>query len=75
MNFIGPAQPTPLTEAARMKPSVTRGTMNTVMLCREWAEEHWEAVCVTTAILSSISVAAILAVGFNVMSTQLAGFR
>jgi hypothetical protein len=40
-----------------------------VMLCREWAEDHWEAVGMIASILCAVTLATILAVAFNLVGT------
>ena len=42
---------------------------STVMLCREWAEDHWEAVGMIASILCAVTLATILAVAFNLIGT------
>ena len=38
---------------------------------REWAEEHWEAVGMMASMFCALTLATMLAVSFNVISTQL----
>jgi hypothetical protein len=40
-----------------------------VMLCREWAEDHWEAVGMIASILCAVTLATIFAVAFNLIGT------
>ena len=40
-----------------------------IMLCREWAEDHWEAVGMIASILCAVTLATILAVAFNLIGT------
>ena len=40
-----------------------------VMLCREWADDHWEAVGMIAAVLCAVTLATILAVAFNLIGT------
>jgi hypothetical protein len=40
-----------------------------VMLCREWAEDHWEAVGMIASILCAVMLATIFAVAFNLIGT------
>jgi hypothetical protein len=40
-----------------------------VTLCREWAEDHWEAVGMIASILCAVTLATILAVAFNLVGT------
>jgi hypothetical protein len=40
-----------------------------VTLCREWAEEHWEAVGMIASIVCAVTLATILAVAFNLVGT------
>jgi hypothetical protein len=39
------------------------------MLCREWAEDHWEAVGMIASILGAVTLATILALAFNLIGT------
>jgi hypothetical protein len=40
-----------------------------VVLCREWAEDHWEAVGMIASIVCAVTLATILAVAFNLVGT------
>ena len=42
----------------------------TMTLCREWAEEHWEAIGMLASILCAVTLSTILAVSFNVISAR-----
>ena len=44
-----------------------------LMLSRKWAEEHWEAASMIGSLLCAVIIAVILAVTFNVVSTELSG--
>jgi hypothetical protein len=51
--------------------SSTQGVTDFMTGCLDWAEEHWEAVAVMVSLLCALSLAALLAVTFNVVSTKL----
>jgi hypothetical protein len=39
-----------------------------VTICREWAEDHWEAVGVIVSILCAVMAATILTVAYNLIA-------
>jgi hypothetical protein len=57
--------------AVMLLESPTQRVTNPVTRCLDWAEDHWEAVGMTASLLAALVLATILAVGFNVVSTQL----
>ena len=57
--------------AVALSAPATRSATDTMSLCLEWAEEHWEVVGVMISMLGALSAAVILAVTFNVVATQL----
>jgi hypothetical protein len=42
---------------------------------RDWAEEHWAGVATALSIGAALTLAAILALGFNVVTTRFDGKR
>ena len=68
MNRIGRPQrasdPAPALMELAAPRHATAGT-----LCRDWAEEHWEVVGMIASMLCAVTVAIILAVTFNVVSS------
>ena len=70
MNLIGQSHRGPEIVAIALEPS-SAGISDLITRCLDWAEDHWEAVAVMVSLLCAVSLATLLAVTFNVISTHL----
>ena len=57
------------TAHALIEPRPSRGAAKAASAFVDWAEEHWEPIVLTISVLCGVTLATILAVTFNMMST------